>query len=301
MKEASSLSFPRRSAVGRTRFTTPALRHAGYVLFVYALMIGGAVIFLMPFLWMVSTSLKDPKEIFAYPPVWIPNPLHWDNYVKGWFGNPLMPFTVFLGNTLIITTNNVIGNLVSCVLVAYGFARLNGRGKNVLFLLVLATMMVPAEVTLIPTYILFTKLHWVNTFLPLTVPAWFGWPFFIFLLRQFFLTLPMELDDAARIDGCSTWGILFRILLPLSKPALATVAIFAFIGNWNNFLPQLIYLHDRDKITLAVGLNMFLGQYTTQFHLLMAASVISLIPILIIFFLAQRIFVQGITFTGIRG
>ncbi|MBX6771643.1 MAG: carbohydrate ABC transporter permease [Chloroflexi bacterium] len=268
---------------------------------VYLLMVAGAVIFIMPFLWMLSTSLKDPKQIFAYPPVWIPNPIHWDNYIQGWFGNPLMPFTLFLRNTLIITINNMIGNLVSCSLVAYGFARLHGRGKNVLFLLVLATMMVPSEVTLIPTYILFTKLQWVNTFLPLTVPAWFGWPFFIFLLRQFFLTLPTELDDAARIDGCSTWGILFRIILPLSKPALATVAIFAFIGNWNNFLPQLIYLHDRDKITLAVGLNMFLGQYTTQFHLLMADSVISLIPILVIFFLAQRIFVQGITFTGLRG
>lgn len=281
--------------------STSSLRHGAFVVLIYVLLIAGGILFIFPFIWMVSTSLKDPKQIFTYPPIWIPSPIHWDNYYQGWFGNPLMPFTLFLRNTLIITLNNMIGNLVSCSLVAYGFARLNGRGKNALFLLVLATMMVPAEVTLIPTYILYTKLGWVNTFLPLTVSAWFGWPFFIFLLRQFFLTLPTELDDAARIDGCSTWGILIRILLPLSKPALATVAIFAFIGNWNNFLPQLIYLHDRTLTTLAVGLNMYLGQYTTQFHLLMANSVISLVPILVIFFLAQRIFVQGITFTGIRG
>jgi ABC-type glycerol-3-phosphate transport system permease component len=277
------------------------VRRAAYPVIVYGLMVAGAIIFIFPFIWMVSTSLKDPPQIFVYPPIWIPNPIHWENYVQGWFGNPLMPFTLFLRNTLIITINNMIGNLFSCSLAAYGFARLRGRGKNLLFMLVLATMMVPSEVTLIPTYILFTKIHWVNTFLPLTVPSWFGWPFFIFLLRQFFMTLPTELDDAARIDGCSTWGIFARIVLPLSKPALATVAIFAFIGNWNNFLPQLIYLHDLSQVTLAVALNMYLGQYTTQFHLLMSNSVISLVPILVIYFLAQRIFVQGITFTGIRG
>jgi len=288
-------------ALAHPRGSSKLARRISYLVVVYGLMLAGAALFILPFLWMVSTSLKDPKEIFTYPPQWIPNPVRWSNYAEGWAGNPLMPFTLFLRNTLIITTNNVIGNLVSCSLVAYGFARLQGRGKNVLFLCVLATMMVPQEVTLIPQYILFTKLRWVNTFLPLTVPAWFGWPFFIFLLRQFFMSLPTELDDAARIDGCSTWGILFRILLPLSKPALASVAIFAFIGNWNNFLSQLIYLHDRDKITLAVGLNMFRGQFTTDFHLLMAVSVISLMPILVIFFLAQRIFIQGITFTGIRG
>jgi ABC-type glycerol-3-phosphate transport system permease component len=277
------------------------LRGLVYPSVVYLIMSIGAIFFIFPFIWMISTSLKDPPQIFVYPPVWIPNPVHWDNYIQGWFGNPLMPFTLFLRNTLIITINNMVGNLFSCSLAAYGFARLRGRGKDALFLLVLATMLVPAEVTLVPTYILFTKIHWVNTFLPLTVPSWFGWPFFIFLLRQFFMTLPTELDDAARIDGCSTWGILVRIILPLSKPALGTVAIFAFIGNWNNFLPQLIYLHDLSQVTLAVGLNMYLGQYTTQFHLLMSNSVISLIPILIVFFLAQRIFVQGITFTGIRG
>lgn len=287
--------------VSEARSRGRLIRHSAFTIVIYALLLAGSAVFILPFLWMISTSLKDPKDIFAYPPQWVPNPMHWENYLQGWAGNPLMPFNIFLRNTLIITFNNLIGNLVSCSIVAYGFARLQGRGKNLLFLMVLATMMVPQEVTLIPQYILFTKLHWVNTFLPLTVPAWFGWPFFIFLLRQFFLTLPHELDDAARIDGCSTWGILFRILLPLSKPALATVAIFAFISNWNNFLSQLIYLHDRDKITLAVGLNMFRGQYTTDFHLLMAVSVISLIPILVIFFLAQRIFIQGIQFTGIRG
>jgi multiple sugar transport system permease protein len=296
-----SRAIPTAAATRTSPSISRTLRRVTRPIVVYALMGAGAIIFIFPFVWMVSTSLKDPPQIFVSPPIWIPNPIHWDNYVQGWFGNPLMPFTLFLRNTLIITINNMVGNLFSCSLAAYGFARLRGRGKNLLFMLVLATMLVPAEVTLIPTYILFTKIHWVNTFLPLTVPAWFGWPFFIFLLRQFFMTLPTELDDAARIDGCSTWGILFRIILPLSKPALATVAIFAFIGNWNNFLPQLIYLHDLGQVTLAVGLNMYLGQYTTQFHLLMSNSVISLMPILIVFFLAQRIFVRGITFTGIRG
>jgi multiple sugar transport system permease protein len=301
MRTELSRTLPVASPTTHSPAMGVTVRRAAYPVIVYGLMVAGAIIFIFPFIWMVSTSLKDPPQIFVYPPIWIPNPIHWENYVQGWFGNPLMPFTLFLRNTLIITINNMIGNLFSCSLAAYGFARLRGRGKNLLFMLVLATMMVPAEVTLIPTYILFTKIHWVNTFLPLTVPSWFGWPFFIFLLRQFFMTLPTELDDAARIDGCSTWGIFARIVLPLSKPALATVAIFAFIGNWNNFLPQLIYLHDLSQVTLAVALNMYLGQYTTQFHLLMSNSVISLVPILVIYFLAQRIFIQGITFTGIRG
>lgn len=276
------------------------LRKAARYLIAYTLIVPGALIFLFPLLWMVSTALKEPNQIFVYPPQWIPNPPRWANFIEGW--TKYLPFDIFLRNTLIITANNVIGNLVSCSLAAYGFARLRSRARDFLFILVLATMMVPNEVTMVPTYILFTHLGWVNTFLPLMVPAWFGWPFFIFLLRQFFMTIPYELDDAARIDGCSTWGILWRIILPLSKPALAAVAVFAFIGNWNNFLGPLIYLRDKEKLTLAVGLNQFRGQFGyVDFHLLMAVSLLVLLPILVVFYVAQRFFIQGIVLTGIKG
>lgn len=266
----------------------------------YALILPGAFLFMLPLLWMLSTALKEPNQIFVYPPQWIPNPIRFDNFVEGW--TKYLPFTTFLRNTVLITTNNVIGNLVSCSLVAYGFARVRARGRDLLFLLVLATMMVPMEVTMIPTYVLFTKIGWVGTFLPLMVPAWFGWPFFIFLLRQFFLGIPYDLDDAARIDGCSTFGILWRIILPLSKPALATVAVFSFIGNWNNFLLPLIYLREKEMLTLAIGLNQFRGQFgQVDFHLLMAVSLLVLLPVLLVFYLAQRLFIQGIVLTGIKG
>ena len=255
---------------------------------------------MMPFLWMVSTALKVPKQIFTYPPVWIPNPVMWSNFKEAWTG--FVPFNLFLRNSLIITLGNVLGNLVSCSLTAYGFARIPARGKGPLFLLVLATMMVPLWVTLLPQYVLFSRLGWTNTFKPLMVPAWFGWPFFIFLLRQFFMTIPVDLDDSARIDGCSTWGILARIILPLAKPALATVAVLGFIGNWNNFMGPLIYLRDQDRYTLALALQHFQGeQGYVLYHYMMAAAFLTVLPIIVIFFLAQKYFVQGITMSGIKG
>ncbi len=276
------------------------IRRVLYVILVYALIIPGGILLTLPFLWMLSTALKEPKQIFVYPPKWIPDPIRWQNFIEGW--TKFAPFNLFLRNSLIITLGNILGNLFSCALPAYGFARLRARGKEVLFLIVLGTMMVPMWVTLIPQYVLFSKLGWTNTFLPLMVPAWFGWPFFIFLLRQFFMTIPRDLDDAARIDGCSTWGILWRIILPLSKPALATVAVFAFIGNWNNFMGPLVYLQDQDKYTLALALNQFRGQQGSfYYHYMMAVAVLTLLPIIIIFFLAQRYFVRGIVMTGIKG
>jgi len=275
-------------------------RRAVYVILVYALIVPGAILLLLPFLWMLSTALKTPKQIFLFPPKWIPDPIRWQNFVEGW--TKYLPFTLFLRNSLIITVNNIIGNLVSCSLAAYGFARLRARGKNILFLMVLGTMMIPMWVTLIPQYVLFSRLGWTNTFLPLMVPPWFGWPFFIFLLRQFFMTIPKDLDDAARIDGCSTWGILWRIILPLSRPALATVTVFAFIGNWNNFMGPLVYLRDQDKYTLALGLQRFQGQFgNVQYHYMMAVAVITVLPIIIVFFLAQQYFVRGIVMSGIKG
>jgi ABC-type glycerol-3-phosphate transport system permease component len=267
---------------------------------VYALLLPGALIFILPLLWMVSTALKDPKQIFVYPPQWIPNPVKFSNFWEGW--NAYLPFNLFLRNSLIITTNNIIGNLFSCCLAAYAFARLRARGKNIFFMLVLATMLLPNEVTVIPQYVLFTRLGWNNTWLPLMVPPWLGWPFFIFLLRQFFMSIPHDLDEAARLDGASSWRILWSIILPLAKPALATVVIFAFIGNWNNFLYPLIYIRDMKKQVLAVGLNMFRGQYgQVDFHYMMAVSLIVLLPVLIVFFIGQRLFVQGIALTGIKG
>ena len=250
---------------------------------IYALLLGLSVVFILPFLWMVSTSLKKAQDVFTYPPSFLPNSFEWRNYIVGW---NTLPFTTFLKNSLIVTIANVLGNLISCSLVAYGFARLRGRGRDVLFLLLLATIMIPREVTIVPRFLLFKQVGLVNTLWPLILPAWFGYPFFIFLLRQFFLSIPQELDEAARIDGASSLRILTSIILPLSKPALATVAVFAFIGNWTNVLDPLIYIRSQDLYTLALGLNLFRGVNLTQFNLLMDVSLITLLPVLVVFFLS---------------
>jgi len=265
---------------------------------VYTLLLGLSVIFILPFMWMVSTSLKLSQDVFTYPPSFIPSSFEWLNYPDGW---KLLPVNTFLLNSLIVTFANVIGNLISCSLVAFGFARLRARGRNVLFLMLLATLMIPREVTIVPRFLLFSQLGLVNTLWPLILPAWFGYAFFIFLLRQFFMSIPTELDDAARIDGASTLRILTNIILPLSAPALASVAIFAFIGNWSNLLDPLIYLRSQELYTLALGLNLFRGQSFTQFNMLMAVSIITLIPVLVIFFLSQKLFVQGVALSGMGG
>lgn len=268
------------------------------MLVIYGIAIPGAIMFLLPFLWMFSASLKASNEIFLFPPRWIPNPLHWENYTNAL---ALAPFGLYLRNTLFITLGNMTGNLVSCTLAAYGFARLRGRGKNFLFLLMLGTIMLPNWVTLIPQYVMFSSIGWSNSFAPLMVPAWFGWPFFIFLLRQFFMTIPRELEEAARLDGATHFGIFWRIILPLSKPALATVAVLAFIGNWNNFLTPLIYLRDTNLHTLAIAINRFRGQYAIYYNYMMAVSVLVVIPVIIIFFIFQRYLIQGIVTTGSKG
>lgn len=281
----------------------------------YAIILPGALIFITPLLWMLSTALKVPKEIFVYPPQWLPSDPQWNNFPDGW--SAYLPFNLFLRNSLIITINNVVGNLVSCCLAAYGFARLRAPGKNILFAMVLGTMLLPQEVTIIPQYVLFTKItqfldpFWPRngilwflelSWVPLMVPPWFGWPFFIFLLRQFFMSIPHDLDEAARLDGASSWRILYSIILPLAKPALATVVIFAFIGNWNNFLIPLIYIRSTKEQVLAVGLNMFRGAYgNIDMHYMMAVALIVLLPVLVVFFLGQRLFVQGIALTGLKG
>jgi ABC-type glycerol-3-phosphate transport system permease component len=276
------------------------VRRGAHAALVYALAVPGAILFTIPLLWMLSTALKEPKQIFLFPPKWIPDPLLWGNFVAGW--NDFLPFNTFLANSLIITVSNIVGNLISCSLAAFAFARLRARGKNLLFLLVLGTMLLPQEVTVIPQYVLFTRLGWNDSWLPLMVPPWFGWPFFIFLLRQFFMGIPRELDEAARLDGASSGRILWNLILPLSKPALATVVIFGFIGNWNNFLYPLIYIRSMDKQVLAVALNMFRGAYgNANYQYMMAVSLLVLLPVLVVFFLGQRLFVRGIALTGIKG
>ncbi len=213
-----------------------------------------------------------------------------------------LPFNRFLFNTLFITTGNIIGNVISCSLAAFAFARLRAAARIFSLCWSLARCCCRQEVTIIPQYVLFTRLGWNDTWLPLMVPAWFGWPFFIFLLRQFFMGIPRRLDEAARLDGASSWRILWSIILPLSKPALATVVIFAFIGNWNNFLYPLIYLRSMDKQVLAVALNMFRGQYgNTNYQHMMAVALLVLMPVLLVFFFGQRLFVRGIALTGIKG
>jgi multiple sugar transport system permease protein len=295
---ATSVQREAQRAAARASARTRILRKVGRWALVYGLAIPGAILFLLPFLWMLSTSFKGPKEIFDFPPKWIPDVFHFENYPQAL---ALAPFGQYLANTLLVTVNNVIGNLVSCTLAAYGFARLRARGKNVLFLLMLSTLMLPIWVTLIPQYVLFSSIGWSNSFLPLMVPPWFGWPFFIFLLRQFFMTIPKELEEAARLDGATTLGILWRIILPISKPALATVAVLGFIGNWNNFFTPLIYLRDPNMYTLAIAVQRFRGQYgNLNMHYMMAVSVLMVIPIIIIFFFAQRYLIKGIVMTGLK-
>jgi ABC-type glycerol-3-phosphate transport system permease component len=256
------------------------------------------VLYVLPLLWMVSTSLKTVRQIFVYPPQWIPRPVVWRTYADiFWYA----PFHRYFLNTLLIEAACITGSLASCSLVAFGFSRFRVPGRNALFILMLSTMMLPYQVWMIPLYILFTKIHWVDTFLPLTIPAFFGAPLYIFLLRQFFLTLPRELEDAAKVDGCSYTRIYRQIVLPLTKPALATVSIFVFMGVWNDFLGPLLYLSDPGKYTLALGLQVFLSQHGAEWSLLMGASTLIVLPVIVVFFFTQKQFIQGIVMTGIKG
>jgi ABC-type glycerol-3-phosphate transport system permease component len=264
----------------------------------FAALLLTAGLFLVPLLWMLSSSLKPDYAIFAVPPQLIPLPPRWANYPEAL---AYVPFGRYTLNTLLISAVTIVGHLLSCTVVAYAFARLRAPGRDALFLGVLATMMLPYPVTMVPLYVLFQRLGWVNSILPLTVPAFFGSPLYIFLLRQFFLALPLDLEDAARLDGAGTLRILWSILLPLSLPALATVAIFTFQATWNDFLPPLIYLQTPDQYTVTLGLQFFRSTYTTSWAYLMAASLVTMLPVLIVFLLAQRLFIEGIAITGLKG
>ena len=269
--------------------------------FAYIVVTAGAIIFMIPFVWMLSSSLKPLDQIFAEPPVWIPNPIQWRNYVDAWNA---LPFTRFLVNTLFITILIMFGNIITSALVGYGFARYRFPGRDVLFIVLLSTMMLPYVVTLIPTFLIWRNLQLINTYDPLVIGSLFGGgPFFIFLMRQFMLTLPVEMEEAARMDGANTAQIFAQIVLPLVRPALLAVGIFSFQGAWNDFLAPLIYLNDIPKYTLTLGMFFFVGgaNEAPKWHWLMAMSTLIALPILAIFFLAQRQFIEGITLTGLKG
>lgn len=287
-----SLHNPRTLGISATRMLTHSV--------LYLLLTLGAIVASIPMLWTLSSSLKDTAHIFTLQVEWLPNPVVWSNYPELF---ARLPFLRFIGNTLLIVVSNVISAILTGSLVAYAFARLRAPGKNFLFLLVISTMLLPGQVTLIPRYIIFAKLKMIDTYWPLIIPSWLGGGAFeIFLFRQFFLTLPVELDDAARIDGCSTLRIYWSIVMPLSKPVIATIAIFNFIWAWSDFFTPLIYLNSMEKFTLALGLATLQrsAEWSTRWELVMAGAVISVIPMLIVFFLGQQYFVQGISLTGVK-
>lgn len=265
----------------------------------YLLLITLSVIFAFPLFWLLSTSLKPDTQIFMFPPKLIPNPIVWQNYIKVL---PLLRFRVTVVNSLVIAFGEVMGTVISSSLVAYSFARLRWPGRDILFVALLSTMMIPYAVTMIPIFIVFNKLGWINTFKPLIVPSFLGNAFYIFLLRQFFLTIPTDLSDAARIDGCSELGIYWRIVLPLSKSTVAVVAIFAFLNGWNDFLGPLIYLNDQNKWTLSLALHAMRSAQIGEINWsgIMAGSAMMTVPIIILFFFTQKSFIQGITLTGLK-
>ena len=328
----------------------------------------GSIIFLIPFIWLVTTSLKEESETFKYPPVWIPTQqikmeingkqcglstfkingkrievaeiaenedgtkmvrelkdgtlvgktmtaanvdltqkrhfaLKWDNYTAAldFLPEETHKGLLYLWNTVYITLLSILGTLLSSSLVAYSFARLRWPGRDTMFGLLLATMMLPSAVTMIPVFLIFRTLGWYDTLKPLWIGSFFAGAFSVFLLRQFFMTIPTELEDAAKIDGCNYFGIYWRIMLPLIKPALAALTIMTFMGTWNNFMGPLIYLNSPEKMTLAYGLQLFQSSHGAEYGLLMAASTLVMIPVLLIFFFTQRYFIQGITLTGMGG
>jgi multiple sugar transport system permease protein len=265
---------------------------------VYALVALGGLTMVLPFVWMLSTSLKTTQQSMAFPPEWIPAPFVWENYTRI---ADYMPFFLFLYNSVKIAFFVVFGTLLTCSLAGYAFAKLRFPGRKPLFLVLLSTMMIPTQVTLIPVFVIMKYLGWINTHYALIVPAFFGSVFGTFLLRQFFLGIPNELEDAARIDGCTPWGIYWRIMLPLAKPSLATLAIFSFMGTWNDFMRPLIYLSDMTMMTLPVGLALLANHQDIRIPLIMAGAVLSLLPILILYVFGQKYFVRGIALTGMKG
>jgi ABC-type glycerol-3-phosphate transport system permease component len=264
----------------------------------YAVLLGGAVILLIPFVFMVSSSLKTEAEVASGAISIIPREVQWNNY-------PLslekMRFRSALANTVVITVLSVLGQILSSSLVGFGFARFRFRGRNILFMIMLSTMMLPAQVTMIPVFVLFRTMGWIDTFWPLIIPAWLASPFFVFMFRQFFAQVPEELMEAARIDGAGNWTIYWRLMMPLCGPVIAIVAIYTFMAAWNDFLGPLIYLNSPQNRTLALALAAFNGQYgVTDAQQLMAASCVTMLPCILLFFAAQKYFVESVAMTGLK-
>lgn len=284
---------PEIATARRGRTLSRTLRSLG----LHGVLILGSLAMLFPFFWMVMLSLGTQQQLFKLPPQWLPDTLHWENYVAG-----LTQFNFLraLGNTLFITGLALIGQLVSVTMVAFAFARLRWPGRDLFFVVLLATLMIPPQVTQIPLYILWRSVGAIDTYWPLVLPNFFGDPYLIFFARQFFLTIPIELEEAAKIDGCGYWGIFRRIMLPLSVPLLLTIALFTILWNWNDFYSPLIYLTSPEKFTLQLGLLAFNGQFRIQIPALMAASVVIVAPIVAIFLFGQRYFIKSIVLTGLK-
>ncbi|WP_373426091.1 carbohydrate ABC transporter permease [Paenibacillus radicibacter] len=251
----------------------------------------------MPFYWLLTTALKSPEELYMFPPKWFPSEFHFENFVSAW---TVQPFNVYLKNSLLVTILCNIGSLISSSIVAYGFARFQFKGREILFLVVLATMMIPWDVTMIPLYMEFNFLGWINTLKPLIVPAWFGSAFYIFLLRQFILTIPRELDEAARMDGAGDLKIFVRVIVPLLMPGLILVSVFNMLGTWNDYLGPLIFLNDASQYTLTLGLAQFKGVRGVEMDSIMAITAIICLPPLAVFFFAQKYIVEEIAHTAIK-
>jgi multiple sugar transport system permease protein len=283
----SSFSSGVRSRADRVRATIS-----------YVVLGVGSISFIMPFIWMLTTSLKTDDQIYSYPIQWIPKPFVWHTYVELFQEGP---FLRYIANTMILAFFGVVFSLLGSSVAAYAFARLRFPGKDVMFFIMLATVMIPSWVTLIPSFILFGKLGWLDTYLPILVPALFATPFNTFLLRQFFMSIPQELEDAAKVDGAGTVRCFVLIVLPLAKPALIIVGLFAFLYYWNEFLGPLIYLSSDDKFPISLGILNFAGEQSQNYALMMAAATVALAPCVILFFIAQRWFVQGIVITGVKG
>ncbi|NMB23964.1 MAG: carbohydrate ABC transporter permease [Firmicutes bacterium] len=257
-----------------------------------------SALFLLPFVWTVSTSLKPDDQIFSYSPRLIPRPALWSNYPRAF---RMVPLALYIKNTLYYGLLVGIGTLVSCPMVAYSLARLRWPGRDLLFSIMIATLMIPYQVRMVPLFLLFRSYGWIDSYKPLIVPTFFGNAFYIFLLRQFFMTIPQELSDAARIDGCSELGIYTRIILPLAKPAMATVGLFAFLDAWRAFMGPLIYLNTQRLYPISLGLQQFRSEHSVEWSLLMAASTVVTVPIIVLFFFTQKTFIQGIALTGLKG
>ena len=268
------------------------------VIFLYAFLIVLAILFILPIFYLFMGSFKAESELFRVPFKWLPDKFQFGNFINMFSS---IPFFKYLKNTMIIVVCNIVGSLLSCSLVAYGFARLRWPGRDKVFILVLITMILPYQVTLVPLFLMFTKMKWMGTFLPLTVTCFFGNPFFIFLLRQFFTGIPQDISEAARIDGAGEFTIFSKLVIPMAKPALTTVAIFAFIRSWNDFLGPLVFLGKDELYTLSLAASMLKSNLDPNWSLLLALGAVMILPVLILFFVMQKYFIQGIAMSGIKG